>query len=877
MVVIEMNPRVSRSSALASKATGFPIARIAAKLAVGYSLDELRNDITGSTSACFEPSIDYVVVKMPRWTFEKFPEADETLTTQMKSVGEAMAIGRTFKEAFQKAIRSMEVKRFGLGLDRNDRWLRQLRADRAFAAAGTATSTETKVARPTEAASADWPIPEETLLRKLSVPSQGRLYFVRYALKMGWGVERVHQATRIDRWFLRQFAELVSFEDRIMEVRSPEECPHGLMFEAKRNGYSDAQLANAWIGEISARSILRVRAARKALGIEPVFKLVDTCAAEFEAVTPYYYSTYEAPYSVDGRAVLDDEARVTATPKVVILGGGPNRIGQGIEFDYCCCQASFAAREMGLESVMINSNPETVSTDYDTSDLLFFEPLTLEDVLNVVERLNGGGIDKADRSGAVIGCIAQFGGQTPLNLAHGLVEAGVPIIGTGVDSIDLAEDRDRFKAVLDELGLAQPPSGIARSLEEAVTEATRVGYPVLVRPSYVLGGRGMETCFDEAALRRYMTTAVNVSDLANAPVLIDRFLSDAIEVDVDVVADFEPAEGSRTTQVPQSSPSPRAVVCGVMEHIEEAGIHSGDSTCTVPPYSLPPSLVNRIRAQARTLAERLRVRGLMNVQMAVKDDVIYILEVNPRASRTAPFVSKAKGVSWANAAAKVMMGASLESLGVAEVHDTGFYAVKESVFPFAKFPGVDVVLGPEMRSTGEVMGTDRSLPVAFAKAQMAAGVHLPTAGNVYLSVRESDRTASVEVARSLASMGFSILCSEGTAQALAAHSVACRTVPKIATGQRPNVLDLIANGEVQLIVNTPTRKGGATDEGRIRAQAVRSNVPIITTVAGARAAVQAIQALRAGHWQVVALQDCFPALAREPAATPASREPAPMA
>jgi carbamoyl-phosphate synthase large subunit len=872
MVVIEMNPRVSRSSALASKATGFPIARIAAKLAVGYSLDELRNDITGTTSACFEPSIDYVVVKMPRWTFEKFPEADETLTTQMKSVGEAMAIGRTFKEAFQKAIRSMEVKRFGFGLDRNDRWLRQLRADRAFAAAGTATSTETKVARPTEAASADWPIPEETLLRKLSVPSQGRLYFVRYALKMGWGVERVHQATRIDRWFLRQFAELVAFEDRIMEVRSPEECPHGLMFDAKRQGYSDAQLANAWLGEISSKSILRVRAARKKLGIEPVFKLVDTCAAEFEAATPYYYSTYEAPYTVSGRVVLDDEARLTATPKVVILGGGPNRIGQGIEFDYCCCQASFAAREMGLESVMINSNPETVSTDYDTSDLLFFEPLTLEDVLNVVERLNGGGIEKADRAGAVVGCIAQFGGQTPLNLAHGLVAAGVPIIGTGVDSIDLAEDRDRFKAVLDELGLAQPPSGIARSLDEAVAEASRVGYPVLVRPSYVLGGRGMETCFDESALRRYMTTAVNVSDLANAPVLIDRFLSDAIEVDVDVVADFEPAEGSRTTQVPQSSPSPRAVVCGVMEHIEEAGIHSGDSTCTVPPYSLPPSLVNRIRDQARTLAARLRVRGLMNVQMAVKDDVVYILEVNPRASRTAPFVSKAKGIPWANVAAKVMMGASLDSLGVAEVHDTGFYAVKESVFPFAKFPGVDVVLGPEMRSTGEVMGTDRSLPVAFAKAQMAAGVFLPTKGNVFLSVRDGDKAQSIEVARSLESMGFTVLCSDGTSRMLREHGIASTVVPKIATGQRPNVLDLIANGQVQLVINTPTKKGGSTDEGRIRAQAVRSNVPIITTIAGARAAMQAISALRAGNWQVVATQDCFPHLAR-PAVPARSLEP----
>jgi carbamoyl-phosphate synthase large subunit len=866
MVVIEMNPRVSRSSALASKATGFPIARIAAKLAVGYSLDELTNDITGTTSACFEPSIDYVVVKVPRWTFEKFPEADETLTTQMKSVGEAMAIGRTFKEAFQKAIRSMEVKRFGFGLDNNDRWLRQLRA--AAVPAGTATSSETRVSRPTEAASADWPIPEDTLLRKLAVPSQGRLYFVRYALKMGWSVDRVHEVTRIDRWFLRQFAELVAFEDRIVAVKSPADCPRELMFEAKRMGYSDAQLANAWLGSITPTTILEVRAARKRMGIEPVYKLVDTCAAEFEAVTPYYYSTYERPYSVDGRPVLDDEVRISATPKVIILGGGPNRIGQGIEFDYCCCQAAFAADEMGLESVMINSNPETVSTDFDTSDLLFFEPLTLEDVLNVVERLNGGGIEKADRSGGVVGCIVQFGGQTPLNLAHGLVAAGVPIIGTGVESIDLAEDRDRFKAVLEELGLNQPPSGIARSLEEAVAEANRVGYPVLVRPSYVLGGRGMETCFDEAALRRYMTTAVNVSDLANAPVLIDRFLSDAIEVDVDVVADFEPHESSRSRQVAQSSPRPRAVVCGVMEHIEEAGIHSGDSTCTVPPYSLPPSIVNRIREQARALAERLRVRGLMNVQMAVKDETVYILEVNPRASRTAPFVSKAKGIPWANLAAKVMMGASLESLGAEEVPDVGFYAVKESVFPFSKFPGVDVVLGPEMRSTGEVMGADRSLPVAFAKAQMAAGVHLPTQGQVFLSVRDSDKQQAVEVARSLASMGFTVLCSEGTARMLRTFSVACTPVPKIATGQRPNVLDLMANGQVQLVINTPTRKGGSTDEGHIRAQAVRANVPIITTIAGARAAMQAIQALRGGSWQVVAIQDYFPHLARPAVAAP---------
>ncbi|MFO0961660.1 MAG: carbamoyl-phosphate synthase large subunit [Phycisphaerales bacterium] len=861
MVVVEMNPRVSRSSALASKATGFPIARIAAKLAVGYSLDELANDITGTTSACFEPSIDYVVVKIPRWTFEKFPEADETLTTQMKSVGEAMAIGRTFKESFQKAIRSMEVKRFGFGLDKNDRWLRHVRAERL--------ATADPQARPTEAAAAEWPIPEETLRRKLAVPSQGRLYYVRYAFKMGWTLERVHEITRIDPWFLRQFAELAAFEDRLLAVRSLDACPRELMLEAKRMGYSDAQLANAWLGDISPETILRVRARRQALGVEPVFKLVDTCAAEFEAATPYYYSTYEAPFVRAGAPALDDEIRVSSRQKIVILGGGPNRIGQGIEFDYCCCQAAFAADQMGFESVMINSNPETVSTDFDTSDLLFFEPLTLEDVLNVVERLNGGGIHKPDRTGGVIGCIVQFGGQTPLNLAHGLVTAGVPLIGTSLESIDLAEDRDRFKAMLEELGFNQPASGIARSLEQAVAEAARVGYPVLVRPSYVLGGRGMETCFDEAALRRYMTTAVNVSDLANAPVLIDRFLSDAIEVDVDVVADFEPHESSRSRQITQRSAAPRAVVCGVMEHIEEAGIHSGDSTCTIPPYSLPPSLVNRIRAQARALAERLRVRGLMNVQMAVKDETVYIIEVNPRASRTAPFVSKAKGIPFANIAAKAMMGASLEELGVTERHDTGFYAVKESVFPFAKFPGVDVVLGPEMRSTGEVMGADRSLPVAFAKAQMAAGVHLPTGGNVFLSVRDGDKHQAVEVARSLASMGFTVHCTEGTSRILQQYSVACTAIPKIASGQRPNVLDLISNGQMQLIINTATKKGGSTDEGRIRAHAVRANVPIITTIAGARAAVQAIQALRAGHWQVFAVQDYFPHLAR-PAFDPAA-------
>ena len=849
MIVIEMNPRVSRSSALASKATGFPIARIAAKLAVGYSLDELRNDITGTTSACFEPSIDYVVVKIPRWTFEKFPEADETLTTQMKSVGEAMSIGRTFKEALQKAIRSMEVKRFGLGLDANDKWLAGRRAARTELADGSI---------------AVWPIPDEVLRRKLSVPSQGRMYFVRYAFKMGWTTAQIAQSTGYDPWFLDQISQLVEFEDQLCAHETLESLPAATLFRAKQFGYSDAQLAYLYLGGISTKNILAVRAHRKRLGIEPVFKLVDTCAAEFEAVTPYFYSTYETPVSNNGVAIVDDEIRISPRPKIVILGGGPNRIGQGIEFDYCCCQAAFACADMGFESVMINSNPETVSTDYDTSDLLFFEPLTLEDVLNVIERLNGGGIDVKSRTGGVAGVIVQFGGQTPLNLAHGLHAAGVPLIGTGIDSIDLAEDRDRFKAMLDELGLNQPPSGIARSLADAVQIAGRIGYPVLVRPSYVLGGRGMETCFDETSLRRYMANAVDASELADRPILIDRFLSDAIEIDVDVVADFLPNEESRSNQIAIATSDHRAVVCGVMEHIEEAGIHSGDSTCTIPPYSLPKSMVDLICENSRALAKRLRVRGLMNVQMACKDDVLYVLEVNPRASRTSPFVSKAKGVSWARVAAKVMMGASLDQLAIQEAPETEFFSVKESVFPFAKFPGVDVILGPEMRSTGEVMGADRSLPVAFAKAQMAAGVKLPTSGRVFLSVREGDKPAAIDIARSLIAIGFTITSSRGTHEFLARHGVPSDLVPKIAEGQRPNVLDLIRSGEIVLIINTPTRKGAHTDEGRIRAGSVRSGTPIMTTVAGARAAVQAISALQGGAWNVSAIQDYFPHLTRAP-------------
>jgi carbamoyl-phosphate synthase large subunit len=858
MVVVEMNPRVSRSSALASKATGFPIARIAAKLAIGYTLDELRNDITGTTSACFEPSIDYVVVKMPRWTFEKFPEADETLTTQMKSVGEAMSIGRTFKEALQKAVRSMEVKRFGLGLDREDLWLAARREPDAAADGAEA-----------------WPVAEATLIRKLSVPSQGRLYYIRYAFKMGWTFERVAELTRIDPWFLDQIQQLVEFEDVLCRYDRLEDMPAEVLGQAKQLGYSDPQLANLYLGELTTRSILEVRAHRKRLGIEPVYKLVDTCAAEFEAATPYFYSTYENAFRRADAAdpCTDDEVRITDRPKIIILGGGPNRIGQGIEFDYCCCQASFACREVGLESVMINSNPETVSTDYDTSDLLFFEPLTLEDTLNVIERLNGGGIEIADRAGGVVGCIVQFGGQTPLNLAHGLVAAGVPLIGTSLESIDLAEDRDRFKAVLDELGLEQPASGIARSLDEAIAIAGEIGYPVLVRPSYVLGGRGMETCFDEAALRRYVSTAVNVSELAHAPVLIDRFLSEAIEVDVDVLADFAPAASTATPELEVEPGTAQALVCGVMEHIEEAGVHSGDSACTIPPFSLPTSLQNRIKDHARRLAERLHVRGLMNVQMAVKDETVYILEVNPRASRTVPFVAKSKGLPWARLAARVMMGASLEQLGVAEVADSGFFSVKEPVFPFQRFPGVDVILGPEMRSTGEVMGMDRSLPVALAKARMAAGIQLPTSGNVFLSVRESDKPHCEHIARSLVSMGFTVYTTGGTHELLRSYSVDTVLLRKISEGARPNIVDKIANGEIQLIINTPTRKGGRTDEGRIRAMAVRAGVPMITTLTGARATVDAIAALRGGAWSVAAIQDYFPRLARQPARPARAPEP----
>jgi len=863
MVVVEMNPRVSRSSALASKATGFPIAKLAAKLAVGYTLPELPNDITGKTKACFEPTIDYVVTKIPRWTFEKFPEADETLTTQMKSVGEAMSIGRTFKESLQKGIRSMEVKRYGYGLDANDKWL---------------ASTRQADLSPSALEKAEWPIEEAKLQRKLRVPSQGRLYYIRYALKMGLSIEQVHEATNIDPWFLDQLKQLVDFEQTLLSYRTLEDVPRDVLFEAKQLGYSDPQLANLYLGRINPQTILQVRARRKALGIEPVYKLVDTCAAEFEAATPYYYSTYEAPYKVigvpdssgmsmptevgtpgtPGQWITDDEVRVTDRKKIVILGGGPNRIGQGIEFDYCCVQAAFAARELGFEAVMVNSNPETVSTDYDTSDLLFFEPLTLEDTLNLIERLNGRPLDEP--GGYVFGVIVQFGGQTPLNLAAGLKAAGVPIIGTSVASIALSEDRDKFAALCHKLGVRQPDNGIAHHVDDAEAIAKRIGYPVLVRPSFVLGGRAMETVFDDEQLRYYMDKAIGASDLADQPILVDKFLHGATECDVDVIADY----GGATEH-----DDARAIVCGVMEHIEEAGIHSGDSACTIPPYSLKPAMVDQIMERSRAMAEALQVRGLMNVQWAVRprkdgDDELFVIEVNPRASRTVPFVGKATGVSWARLAAKVMAGHQLAELGVTEAVIPKHTSIKESVFPFSKFPGVDVILGPEMRSTGECMGADPDFAVAFAKSQMSAGVSLPTSGNAFLSVRESDKAAIEPIARDLLALGFNVMTTAGTHRFLHERGIETERINKIAEG-RPNAIDLMKNGQLALIINTPTRKGGGTDEGKLRAAAVRNKVPMITTITAAQCAVRAIAAIREGRWGVSALQDYFPQTVREPA------------
>lgn len=787
MIVIEMNPRVSRSSALASKATGFPIAKIAAKLAVGYRLHELPNDITRKTKACFEPTIDYVVTKIPRFAFEKFPDADPTLTTQMKSVGETMAIGRTFKESFQKAIRGLEVGSFGFGCDGKDLW-------------GT-------VLQPTM----------DDIRAKLATPNHERLFYLRYALKSGLTVQDVYGITRIDPWFLEQLQELVEMEEQLRQFPSVDQVDDAMLRTAKQFGFSDRQLARIWnTGELD------VREHRKQRGIVATFKSVDTCAAEFEAYTPYYYSTYED----------EDETPVKAadTKRIMILGGGPNRIGQGIEFDYCCCHASFALREMGIESIMVNSNPETVSTDYDTSDLLFFEPLTTEDVLNIFDRT------------APDGVIVQFGGQTPLNLARALHSAGVPIIGTSVDTIETAEDREKFQQLLERLNLKQPANGIARNMEQARVESQNIGFPSLVRPSFVLGGRAMEICYDQAQFERYVAEAFAVSQ--GQPVLIDRFLEDATEVDVDCLSDGEDV-----------------FVMGIMEHIEEAGVHSGDSACAIPPYSLPGTVIQEIREASHSLARKLHVVGLMNIQFAVKKEEgkmnVYVLEVNPRASRTVPFVAKATGLPVAKLAAKVMAGEKLKDLGVDREPIPSHVSVKESVFPFRKFAGVDIVLGPEMRSTGEVMGISERFSIAFAKSQLAAGVVLPREGTIFVSVMRRHKDQIVGLAQRLAALGFRLLATEGTAKSLIAGGVEVHTVKKVAEG-RPNVLDYLNDREVALVINTPSGKGARTDEGRIRAAAVQLGVPCITTLPAAEAAVRAMEALREEEMNVQALQDRFP-------------------
>jgi carbamoyl-phosphate synthase large subunit len=775
MTVIEMNPRVSRSSALASKATGFPIAKIAAKLAVGYRLDEIPNDITRETLACFEPTIDYVVTKIPRWTFEKFPEADPTLTVQMKSVGETMAIGRTFRESLQKALRGLEIGHFGLGGGKKDLW-------------GT-------INQPTK----------DEIQSKLAIPNAERIFYLRYALKFGMSVEQIHSITDIDPWFLRNLQQLVTLEHEIRSISRLEDASADLIRRAKENGFSDAQLAYWW-----DCSQMEVRVRRKGMGIVATFKQVDTCAAEFEAYTPYYYSTYEQ----------EDEtpAKTPGKKRIMILGGGPNRIGQGIEFDYCCCQASFALEDLGIESIMVNSNPETVSTDYDTSDYLFFEPLTIEDVLNICDRMQPDGV------------IVQFGGQTPLNLARGLEAAGINIIGTSPDSIDAAEDRGRFQVILDKLGLHQPPNGIATNIEGARAAAARIGYPILVRPSYVLGGRAMVICYDQQTLESYMTEAVDVSP--DKPVLIDKFLEDAIEVDVDAISDGE-----------------ITVIGGVMEHIEEAGVHSGDSACALPPYSLPKEVVDEIRVATVALAGALQVRGLMNIQFAVKMDgdnssaTVYVLEVNPRASRTSPFVSKAIGHSLAKIAAKVMVGVSLKEQGFTKEIVPKYTSVKESVFPFNRFTGVDIVLGPEMRSTGEVMGIDADFALAFAKAQLAAGSRLPMKGKVFISMAASHKLRMIEPARRLKKLGFQIVCTSGTARVFQEAGIDVEVVRKVQEG-RPNLLDLMANGEIHLIFNTPSGKGARTDEGKIRAASVTYGVPCVTTMPGCSAVVDALEALR---------------------------------
>ncbi len=774
MVVIEMNPRVSRSSALASKATGFPIAKFAAKLAVGYTLDEIQNDITRETPASFEPAIDYCVVKIPRFTFEKFPDSDERLGVQMKSVGETMAIGRTFKEALQKGLRGLEIGKKGLET-----------------AIGNEYSTD-------------------ELLQKIAVPRAERIFLIRDALERGVSVEDIASVSAIDTWFLNNMRDIVLFEKELsyeLLSKTNDEIREKL-FAAKRSGFSDAQLAS-----LLKTDELSIRKLRKQLNILPTYKIVDTCAAEFEAYTPYYYSTYEE----------EDESNPSNRKKIIILGGGPNRIGQGIEFDYCCCQASFAMRELGIESIMVNSNPETVSTDYDTSDKLYFEPLTFEDVMNIIEKEKPSGV------------IVQFGGQTPLNLARRLKDSGAPIIGTSVESIQRAEDRDEFAAMIKKLGLNQPPNGIAKNIDEAVKIASSLGYPVLIRPSFVLGGRAMKIVYDEEELRAFINDAIAASE--NRPVLIDKFVSDAIEVDVDAVSDGD-----------------EVMICGIMEHIEEAGIHSGDSACVLPPHTLSDTIVAEIRRITIAIAKELHVVGLLNIQYAIKESDVYVLEVNPRASRTVPFVSKATGVPWAKIAAKVMAGKKLSELEEAREREIDYFAVKESVLPFNKFPGTDIILGPEMKSTGEVMGLDKDFGLAFAKSQEAAGNRLPRSGSVFISVKNSMRRNIIFMVKTIASLGFKIYASEGTSRVLKSNGINAKMVPKIGEG-KPDIIDLIKNGDIDLVINIPADRRSLLDSKPIRSAAIAHNVPYITTLEGAQAAISGLDSLEKSGFSVMAIQE----------------------
>ena len=779
LVVIEMNPRVSRSSALASKATGFPIAKVAAKLAVGYTLDELLNDITGVTPASFEPTIDYVVTKIPRFTFEKFPGAEALLTTSMKSVGEAMAIGRTFAESMQKALRSMETGLTGFN-----------------------ETTSGEAADP------------KSVLAALSKPTPDRLLVIADAFRAGLTVTEVQRACKYDPWFLDQIKAIVDTEQRLRHDGLPTDAQNWRRL--KQMGFSDARLA-----QLAGTDENSVATARRAEGVTPVYKRIDTCAAEFASRTPYMYSTYDS--DLDGTS--ECEAEPGGRRKVIILGGGPNRIGQGIEFDYCCVHAAYALREAGVETIMVNCNPETVSTDYDTSDRLYFEPLTAEDVVELVR--------VEQRNGTVLGLIVQFGGQTPLKLARKLEAANIPILGTSPDAIDLAEDRERFQQLLHRLGLRQPDNGLARSLAEAEKIAETIGFPVVIRPSYVLGGRAMEIVHDRSGLQRYMGQAVIVS--GDNPVLIDRYLQDAIEVDVDVVADSEDV-----------------YVAGIMEHIEEAGIHSGDSACALPPYTLKAPMIAEITAQATQLAKALQVVGLMNIQFAIQGDTVFILEVNPRASRTVPFVAKATGTAIAKIAARVMAGERLKSFPLAGPNPP-HTAVKEAVFPFARFPGVDILLGPEMRSTGEVMGLDHDFARAFAKSQLGAGTMLPVSGTVFISVKDRDKAALIVIARALHEMGFTLLATEGTARVFAAADLPVKRTNKVLEGQ-PHIVDAMLDGEVHLVINTTEGAQTIADSFSLRRTALVNNIPYYTTVAGARAAVAAIMALRNGSLEVAPLQ-----------------------